>query len=198
MIIKRSVFVSSSLTLMDCPSTNLPEYAFVGRSNVGKSSIINMLTGRTKLAKTSSTPGKTRIINHFLINEEWYLVDLPGYGFAKTNRTERNKMADILEQYILYRKNLACLFLLLDSRLKPQENDKFFINWLGKNKIPFVLVFTKIDKISNKQLEANERIYSRELQKYWSTLPRFFFTSVRKKIGRESILDFIEETNNLL
>ena len=195
MIIKKSVYVSSSTTLTDCPSTSLPEYAFVGRSNVGKSSIINMLTGRTKLARTSSSPGKTRVINHFLINEEWYLVDLPGYGYTKTSKSERDKLVDILEQYILYRKNLTCLFLLLDSRLKPQENDKLFINWLGRNKISFVIVFTKTDKVSKNKLEENERIYLEELQKSWSTLPKIFFTSSLKKIGRKSILDFIEETN---
>lgn len=195
MIIKKSVYVTSSTSLTDCPSTGLPEYAFVGRSNVGKSSIINMLTGRTKLARTSSSPGKTRVINHFLINEEWYLVDLPGYGYTKTGKSERDKLVDILEQYILYRKNLSCLFLLLDSRLKPQENDKLFINWLGRNKIPFVIVFTKTDKVSKNKLEENKRTYLKELQKSWSILPRIFFTSSLKKTGRKSILDFIEETN---
>ena len=198
MIIKNSIFVKSSQKLGQCPKGNMPEYAFIGRSNVGKSSLINFLTNRKKLAKTSSTPGKTQLINHFLINEEWYLVDLPGYGYAKTAKTQRKELSGIVADYISRRENLSCLFLLIDARHEAQEIDSFFIEWLGKHGIPFVLVFTKTDKIPAIQFAKNREKYEKMLLESWEGLPPVFSTSVTKKKGKDEILDFIEETNQSL
>ena len=195
MIIKNSIFIKSSQSVAQCPKGSRPEYAFIGRSNVGKSSLINYLTNRKKLAKTSSTPGKTQLINHFLINNEWYLVDLPGYGYAKTAKTHRKELSVIVAEYISRRKNLSCLFLLIDARHEAQEIDRFFINWLGKHGVPFVLVFTKTDKLSTFRFEQNRENYEKFLLETWEELPPIFITSATKKKGKEDILDFIGETN---
>jgi len=198
MLIKNAKFICSSADVRDCPVTDLPEYAFTGRSNVGKSSLINYLTNRKKLAHTSSTPGKTQLINHFLINDDWYLVDLPGYGFVKTDRTKKRELTQIISDYVLKRERLACLFVLLDSRLEPQKTDIQFITWLGMNEIPFVLAFTKTDKISPGQFDRNKKKYESLLLQSWVSLPRIFKTSVLKKTGRDEILEFIEHTNQEL
>jgi GTP-binding protein len=195
MIIKTAKFVISSTSVGNCPKTDFPEYAFIGRSNVGKSTLINMLTNRTKLAKTSSTPGKTTLINHFIINGEWYLVDLPGYGYAKTRSKQRTEFQIIITDYIKNRKNLTCLFVLLDSRLKPQQIDLHFISWLGTSGVPFALIFTKTDKISASQFRKNKEIYESVLLQTWEELPPVFKTSAPKMLGREEILDFIDEIN---
>jgi GTP-binding protein len=195
MIIKSASFVSSSIGVARCPKTTLPEYAFIGRSNVGKSSLINMLTNRNKLAKTSSTPGKTRLINHFLINDEWYLVDLPGYGYTKAKPGQKKKFQALLTEYIKKRDNLACLFLLIDSRLEPQKIDLEFITWLGESGVPFVLIFTKADKIPASKFNKNQKVYESVLLETWEGLPPVFKTSATSKLGREDILDFIEEIN---
>jgi len=198
MIIKNSIFIKSSQDVSHCPKTDLPEYAFIGRSNVGKSSLINYLTNRKRLAKTSSSPGKTLLINHFLINDEWYLVDLPGYGYTRTGKSQRGELQHIITNYIQKRKNLSCLFLLLDARHKAQEIDRKFINWLGKNGVPFVIVFTKTDKLSREQAEKNQEAYRSFLLKSWEELPPVFITSATKRKGKEDILNFIEKTNNSL
>ncbi len=173
----------------------LPEYAFIGRSNVGKSSLINYLTGQKTLAKTSNQPGRTRLINHFIVNRSWYLVDLPGYGYARMAKSERNKLIKIIYDYIQFRPSLVCLFLLIDIRHAPQIIDLNFINWLGINKIPFVLCFTKTDKISASELEKNFSHYKTTLLNNWESLPLVFYTSTLKKQGRKEILSFIEKTN---
>ncbi|MDR2122795.1 MAG: ribosome biogenesis GTP-binding protein YihA/YsxC [Flavobacteriaceae bacterium] len=191
-------FIKSSKFLKDCPEGNKPEYAFIGRSNVGKSSLINMITNKKGLAKTSSTPGKTQLINHFLINDSWYLTDLPGYGYAKTSKTNRASFSKMIEKYILERKNLVTLFVLIDARHLPMQIDLNFINWLGENGIPFTLVFTKIDKIAQAEFSFNFKKYSQELRKTWDELPEMFKTSSEKKIGKEEILSFIEDTNKYL
>ncbi len=198
MLIKNAKFICSSADVRDCPVTELPEYAFTGRSNVGKSSLINYLTNRKKLAHTSSTPGKTQLINHFLINDDWYLVDLPGYGFVKTGRTKKSELTQIISDYVLKRERLACLFVLLDSGLEPQKIDVQFITWLGMNEIPFVLTLTKTDKISVSQFDQNKKKYESLLLQSWVSLPRIFKTSVLKKTGRDEILEFIEHTNQEL
>ena len=198
MIIRSSIFVKSSQTVKQCPGGNKPEYAFIGRSNVGKSSLINYLVNRKKLAMTSSTPGKTRLINHFLINDEWYLVDLPGYGYTKTGKSQRKELSALVAGYISSRKNLSCLFVLIDARHEAREIDRFFIEWLGKNGIPFVLVFTKTDKLSALRFEQNRADYEKLLLETWEELPPVFTTSVSRRKGREEILDFIAETNSRL
>lgn len=199
MIIKEAKYIKSSAKLNQCPSPDYPEYAFTGRSNVGKSSLINMLTGRKKLAKISSTPGKTRTINHFLINESWYLVDLPGYGYAKISKDIKEQWNKTTTNYILKRENLMCLFVLIDSRHTPQKKDLQFIELLGHNEVPFVIVFTKTDKLSETELKKNTSNYEKELLKHWEFLPNSFNSSIKKKLGKNEILDFIEETNkNLL
>ena len=198
MIIKSSIFVKSSQKIGQCPTGKMPEYAFIGRSNVGKSSLINYLTNRKKLAKTSSTPGKTQLINHFLINDEWYLVDLPGYGYAKTAKSQRKQLSRIVGDYISRRENLSCLFLLIDARHEAQEIDRFFIEWLGKHGVPFVLVFTKTDKVPVVQFQKNREKYEKMLLESWEELPPVFSTSVTKKKGKDEILDFIEGTNRSL
>jgi len=193
--VKKVEFIKSSPDLKSCPKDSLPEYAFVGRSNVGKSSLINYLSGQKRLAKTSSQPGKTRLINHFLVDDSWYLVDLPGYGFARISKAERNRLRSMLEQYLLNRKSLICLFLLIDSRHSPQNSDLNFIHWLGEKEVPFVFCFTKTDKLGSNQLTKSVQLYKNELLKNWESLPEFFLSSVIDKTGKDEILAFIQETN---
>ncbi|HDR89064.1 MAG TPA: YihA family ribosome biogenesis GTP-binding protein [Bacteroidetes bacterium] len=195
MIIHSIRFTGSSADLAHLPPPDKPEYAFTGRSNVGKSSLINMLTGRKKLARISSTPGKTRIINHYLVNEQWYLVDLPGYGYAKTSKTNRTEWNMLLKQYLLKRPNLLSVFVLIDSRIPPQKNDLDFLEFLGMNQIPFCLVFTKTDKLSSQKLKIAIQEYKKGLLLVWETLPPWFVTSSVTRTGREEILGFIDETN---
>jgi GTP-binding protein len=195
MNVKSAEFVMSNTDVKKCPSTNLPEYAFIGRSNVGKSSLINMLTGKKGLALTSATPGKTLLINHFIINDEWYLVDLPGYGYAKRGKEGRAAIQKIIEDYILERESLTSLFVLVDSRLEPQKIDVEFMEWLGENGIPFSIIFTKTDKLSKKQLSDNIKAYQEKLLEQWEELPNIFLSSSEKKEGRDEILGYIEEIN---
>lgn len=196
MAIRTAKFISSSPKTEGCPRTNLPEIAFIGRSNVGKSSLINMLTGLKTLAKVSQTPGKTQLINHFLINECWYLVDLPGYGYAKVSKTSRQFFSEMITQYIKNRENLFCLFVLIDSRHEPLKNDIAFINWLGENQIPFALIFTKTDKINTATLEKNIEQLKQEMLKSWEELPKIFSSSAVTQSGREQIISYIEEICN--
>lgn len=196
MEIKSAEFVSSYVSYKDCPKTEIPEYAFVGRSNVGKSSLINMLMERKKLAKTSQSPGKTQLINQFLINENWYLADLPGYGFAKVAKSKRKDFNKLINDYALNRENLMCLFVLLDSRHEPQKNDLGFMRWLGENEIPFAMVFTKADKLSSSALNKNIKTYKKEMLKEWEALPDLFISSSEQKLGRNEILDYIERIND--
>jgi len=198
MIIRSASFVKSSPTLKQCPESGEPEFGFIGRSNVGKSSLINMLTGWTKLAKISGEPGKTRTINHFLINGKWFLVDLPGYGYAKVPASVREKWITASREYILGRENLICLFVLLDSRLKPQRSDLEFMEFLGIKGVPFARVFTKSDKLTLTALPKSIELYDAEMLKNWESLPETFITSSVKRRGREEILDFIEESMNKL
>jgi GTP-binding protein len=195
MKIKSAEFVISNTKLDLCPAPNMPEYAFIGRSNVGKSSLINYLTNNKKLSKISQTPGKTQLINHFLINDNWYLVDLPGYGYAKTSQKNRLKWQGFISEYILTRENLLNLFVLIDSRLPPQKIDLDFMEWLGEKQVPFAIVFTKIDKISSSVLNKNLLHYKKEMLKYWATMPPSFTSSSESKIGGEKILNYIEEIN---
>jgi GTP-binding protein len=198
MIIRSAAFVKSSTNLKDCPPESLPEFGIIGRSNVGKSSLLNMLTGRPKLAKTSGEPGKTRLINHFLINNQWYLVDLPGYGYAKVPAKLRENWSKAAREYILKRKNLVCLFVLIDSRLEPQKYDIEFMEFLGINQVPFARIFTKTDKISRSALDRSIQLYNNVMLQNWSDLPVTFISSAVNKSGREEILDFIKETFNNL
>ncbi len=191
-------FIKSSAKLEQCPETNKPEYAFVGRSNVGKSSLINVLANRKKIALTSSSPGKTRLINHFLVNEAWYLVDLPGYGYAKLSKTERVKFNAMIRSYLTKRENLTCLFLLLDIRHSPIDADIEFINWLGENMVPFNIVFTKTDKLNKEIAAQNVENYKNFLLESWDSLPKIFITSSTKRIGNDDIVKYIEDTNKLL
>ena len=193
MLIKSAEYLISSARVDQCPQGDLPEFAFIGRSNVGKSSLINMLTGRAGLAKTSATPGKTILINHFLINKEWYLVDLPGYGYAKRGQQQRDELQRMITGYILRREQMMNLFLLIDARHEPQRIDLEFIAWLGENGIPFSIVFTKADKLSKGKLATNIRHYLGELSKQWEELPPHFITSSETKQGREELLDYIDE-----
>ena len=196
MLIKTAEFVISSARADRCPPTDgKPEYAFIGRSNVGKSSLINMLTGRKKLAMTSATPGKTLLINHFSINNEWYLVDLPGYGYAKRGKKEMEKLRNLIEYYVLERKELTCLFVLIDSRLTPQRIDLEFIQWLGEEGVPFALIFTKADKSKTAELRKNVDGFLNELRKEWEELPPHFGTSSAQGRGRNEVLDYIEQIN---
>jgi GTP-binding protein len=195
MNIKKAEFVISNTDPAKCPQDGRPEYAFTGRSNVGKSSLINMLTGKKGLAMTSSTPGKTQLINHFLINDEWYLVDLPGYGYAQHGKKGREKIQAIIDAYLNCRKALTCLFLLLDCRHEPQKIDLTFINRLGEAEIPFVIVFTKTDKISQSKLMENMEKYKARLMETWEELPPVFSSSSERKTGKEDILNYIEEIN---
>ncbi len=198
MIIKTAEFVISSPQVNLCPQGRQPEYAFIGRSNVGKSSLINMLTGRKGLAKTSSTPGKTMLINHFLINNEWYLVDLPGYGYAKRSKKAQDELREMIGSYILQREQMVNLFLLVDSRLEPQRIDLEFMEWLGENEVPFSIVFTKTDKMSGGKASANVRNYLERLKEQWEELPPYFLTSSETRQGREEVLSYIEQINSSL
>lgn len=195
MEIKSAEFIISNAVVSKCPNTNNPEYAFIGRSNVGKSSLINMLTGRSKLAKTSATPGKTMLINHFLINNEWYLVDLPGYGYAKRSKKDKDKLEVMISSYILKREQMINLFLLIDCRHEPQKIDLEFMEWLGENGVPFSIVFTKADKLGGGKLKQNISFYLKELKKQWEELPPYFITSSENKTGRQEILEYIEQIN---
>jgi len=190
-------FIISSTTWTKCPDPKMPEYAMIGRSNVGKSSLINMITGRKKLAKISGTPGKTITINHFQINGEWYLVDLPGYGYARRSKTERAKWEKMIKGYILNRENLMTLFTLIDVRHEPQKNDMEFIEWLGMSNIPFVMVFTKADKLTRNQLESNLAAYKKVMLNSWEELPPMIVTSSETGLGKEELLNYVEETNKL-
>ena len=195
MNVAHAEFVVSNTKVDLCPKTNLPEYAFIGRSNVGKSSLINMLCNKKKLAKTSSRPGKTQLINHFLINKKWYLVDLPGYGYARASKTQKKTFQKFIFDYFTKRKELVSAFLLIDLRHNPQPIDMDFLRWLGENFIPFSIVFTKADKINEKDLERKVSDYLLKLKEEWESLPQYFVTSSEKKLGLESILNYIKQTN---
>jgi GTP-binding protein len=195
MDIKEAKFLMSNTQVEQCPAPDKPEYAFIGRSNVGKSSLINMLTGQKGLAKTSSSPGKTQLINHFLINNSWYLVDLPGYGYAKVSKDSREQWRRMINYYFQKRENLTCVFVLIDSRHEPLKQDLEFINYLGNMGVPFVIVFTKLDKQSALKTEANVTAFSKKLSETWEELPKMFKTSAEKRIGKEEVLDYIEEIN---
>lgn len=195
MKISKAEFISSSTRVDQCPGEPLPEYAFIGRSNVGKSSLINMLVERKKLARTSSTPGKTRLINHFRINDRWYLADLPGYGYAKVSKKDREFFARMIEQYATRRTNLVCFFVLIDARIPPQQIDLDFIEWLGDSRLPFVILLTKVDKINQKTKSRHLGLLQEELSQSWDELPLILETSAVKGTGKERILDFIEDTN---
>jgi len=196
MIIKKAEFVISNTNPALCPKDGRPEYAFIGRSNVGKSSLINMLTSVRGLALTSSTPGKTQLINHFLINDSWYIVDLPGYGYAQRGKKGREKIRAIIDAYLDEREELTCLFVLLDCRHEPQKIDLEFINQLGESGIPFAIIFTKIDKISQSKLNENITAYKTKLLETWEELPPIFYTSAENKKGKDDVLGYIEEINN--
>lgn len=198
MEIKSADFVISNTDVEKCPKGNLPEYAFIGRSNVGKSSLINMLTGKKGLAMTSQKPGKTMLINHFMINNQWYLVDLPGYGFAQRGKEGRNNIQRIIEDYILEREQLTNLFLLIDCRLEAQKIDLEFMEWLGENGIPFSLIFTKIDKVGKGRLQENMKAYQEKLLESWDELPPIILSSSEKRDGRDEILNSIEDINKVL
>ena len=198
MEIKTAEFVISAPTFTMCPDDNKPEYAFIGRSNVGKSSLINMLCRNKKLAKTSATPGKTLLINHFIINKEWYLVDLPGYGYAKRSKTEIAKLDQMIRGYILQRQQLVNVFVLVDVRLEPQNIDIEFINWLGQSSIPFTIVFTKADKLPVTWVQSNVAAYKRKLSETWEEMPPMFITSSEKRDGRDELLDYIDSINKQL
>lgn len=204
-MITSAEFVISSPDVNSCPTSRLPEYAFIGRSNVGKSSLINMLCHNPKLAKTSQKPGKTLLINHFLINgktelneKPWYLVDLPGYGFAQTGQSEREKLKRMIDRYCLLRENLVSLFVLLDCRLKPQQIDLNFMEWLGEHDVPFAIIFTKTDKIGKGRLSENIGNYKLQLKETWEELPPIFLTSAEKGDGKDEVIQYIEQINNTL
>ncbi len=198
MIIKNAVYLVSSPSVEKCPKADKPEYAFIGRSNVGKSSLINMLCNNQKLAKTSASPGKTKLINHFLINNAWYLVDLPGYGFAKASQSERKNWSKMIEEYLRKRENLVNVFALIDSRHTPQKIDLDFVNKLGEWKIPFTLAFTKTDKEKPGVLKMNIKSFLDAMSETWQFLPRHFITSAEKKTGKEELLQFINDCNEKL
>ncbi|QEC50997.1 GTP-binding protein [Anseongella ginsenosidimutans] len=195
MEIRSAEFICSNTKVDKLPLPDKPEHAFIGRSNVGKSSLINMLTGKRKLAKTSQTPGKTQLINHFLINGIWYMVDLPGYGYARTSKKNRRSWEGFITDYLERRPNLQCVMVLIDSRLEPQAIDLEFINWLGSRGVPFSLVFTKADKQSKQKTIQNIRLFEREMLKTWETVPEIFITSAEKQLGKEELLEFIEGVN---
>jgi GTP-binding protein len=192
MIIKKAEFVVSNTNPGNCPTDGKPEFAFIGRSNVGKSSLINMLVGRKNLAKTSSTPGKTQTINHFIINDAWYLVDLPGYGYASVGKTTKGSWPAMIETFVKKRENLQNTFVLIDARLEPQANDLEFIAWMGELELPFSLVFTKIDKLSKTALNKSTAVWAEKLRLTWEELPPVFLTSAEKKTGKDQLLQFIE------
>jgi GTP-binding protein len=192
MLIKEAVFVVSNTEIKNCPTDEKPEFAFIGRSNVGKSSLINMLTGKKGLAKTSGTPGKTQLINHFIINDQWYIVDLPGYGYARASKTMRSKWEKFIADYLTKRETLMNIFVLLDARLEPQKIDLEFMNWCGEKGLPFSMVFTKIDKLSSSVLQKNLAKYKKEMLKYWDEMPPVFTSSSTSGFGREQLLNYIE------
>lgn len=198
MKITSATYISSSPREDMCPKTGLPEYAFIGRSNVGKSSLINMLTERKKLALTSSTPGKTMCINHFLINEKWYLVDLPGYGYAQRGKKAMDKLKNMIEHYVLDRETLICLFVLIDIRLEPQKKDIEFLEFLGENGVPFSIIFTKADKLKKPQIQPAVDKYVNFLKESWEELPPYFITSSESRLGRDEVLDYIDSINKEL
>ena len=197
MEIKIAQFVVSNTDVTKCPAPLLPEYAFIGRSNVGKSSLINMICERKNMAKTSGKPGKTQLINHFIINDNWYLVDLPGYGYASVSKDKKEDWVAFIQEYILKRENLMCLMVLVDSRLEPQKIDLEFMDWLGENGISFVIVFTKTDKLSKLKTANNIKHYEEEMSKSWDELPQRFYTSAEKSIGKTELLKFISDANKL-
>ena len=198
MKIKSAEFVISNRDVSKCPQGGLPEYAFIGRSNVGKSSLINMLTGHKGLAMTSSKPGKTLLINHFIIDKKWYLVDLPGYGYAQRSQKVQGQISNIIERYVMQREQLTSLFVLVDSRLKPQKIDLDFITWLGENGVPFGIIFTKVDKLSKAKVDENVQAFLDTLREEWEELPPYFLSSAEKGTGKEEILGYIEEINKSL
>ncbi|MBZ9728531.1 ribosome biogenesis GTP-binding protein YihA/YsxC [Salegentibacter sp. JZCK2] len=195
MRIKSAEFVMSNSRVDLCPESKLPEYAFIGRSNVGKSSLINMLTGRKALAKTSARPGKTQLINHFLINKNWHLVDLPGYGYAKVSKSAKRTFQKFITAYFEKRKQMVCAFVLIDSRHEPQPIDMEFMQWLGENNVPFCIIFTKADKMKPKALERNINFYQEKMLESWEEMPEFFISSATSKLGQDEILDYIEAIN---
>lgn len=196
-VIIKAEFLISSPDAGSCPEGKFPEYAFIGRSNVGKSSLINMITDTKGLAKISQTPGKTRLINHFVVNDEWYLVDLPGYGYAKISRSERERWRKMIHAYLLKRETLICTFILIDARHEPQKNDLEFMAWMAENKLPFVLVFTKTDKLSKVKLADSIEGYTRHLSLSWEVVPQLFITSANTALGKEELLSFIAENNKM-
>lgn len=198
MEIKQATFVVSNTQVAKCPMHKLPEYAFIGRSNVGKSSLINMLTNHKGLAKTSSKPGKTQLINHFLINKEWYLVDLPGYGYAKVSKQSKKTFQQFITDYFKKRRELVCAFVLVDIRHEPQKIDLEFMQWLGENAIPFAIVFTKADKLTEKQIQEHVASYSEILLEQWEEMPPYFITSSENRLGKEDLLSYIETINQSL
>ena len=198
MQIKSAKFVVSNQTVSNCPDNLLPEYAFIGRSNVGKSSLINMLTNQKKLAKTSGRPGKTQLINHFIINEKWYLVDLPGYGYARVSKKTKKIFQAFIKAYFKERKQLVCAFVLIDIRHKPQEIDLKFMQWLTENKIAFSIIFTKSDKLKPNDIQDKISSYKEILKEIWEEMPNYFITSSTKYIGKESLLNFIGTVNSSL
>ncbi|MHA6696692.1 ribosome biogenesis GTP-binding protein YihA/YsxC [Chryseobacterium sp. A301] len=198
MIIKSAEFLKSSSKWQECPEPNRAEYAFIGRSNVGKSSLINAMMNHKDLAKTSQTPGKTQLINHFLINEQWYLTDLPGYGYAKVSKVKRKDFEKLITNYVLNRVNLVNLFVLVDVRHTPQKIDLEFMQWLGESQIPFSVVFTKADKLSAGNVNKNVEAYRASMLELWEDLPHMFITSAEKKVGGDEVLSYIEQTNQML
>lgn len=198
MVIHNVNFVKSSQRWQDCPAPDLPEYAFIGRSNVGKSSLINAMMNRKDLAKTSQTPGKTQLINHFIVNEAWYLTDLPGYGYAKVSKVQRKGFEKLITNYILERKNLVNLFVLVDSRHEPQKIDLEFVEWCGEHQVPFSIVYTKADKLKPNAAAKNVETYREKLLQFWEELPQDFITSAEQKQGTEDILDYISEMNKMI
>ena len=198
MEIKSARFIISNTDVRKCPQDGKPEYAFIGRSNVGKSSLINMLTRQNKLAMTSATPGKTLLINHFLVNDAWYLVDLPGYGYAKRGKAQQQKLKDIISGYILDREQMTMLFVLIDSRHAPQKIDLEFIEWLGENGVPFAIIFTKADKLTRTELQSNLNKYKNTLLEQWEELPPLFVTSSERAIGRSELLEYIYNVNKTI
>lgn len=197
-LVKTARFVISNTDIKKCPNDGKPEYAFIGRSNVGKSSLINMLTGHRKLAMTSATPGKTLLINHFVVNDEWYLVDLPGYGYAKRSKTQNEQLEHIISSYILDREAMTLLFVLIDCRHEPQKIDLEFFQWLGENGVPFSIIFTKADKLTKTALGANIEAYKKRLLEDWEELPPVFITSSETSLGRDEVLQYIAEVNETL
>tara|TARA_B100000427_G_C15289813_1_gene499177 strand:+ start:62 stop:658 length:597 start_codon:yes stop_codon:yes gene_type:complete len=192
-----TAFVISNTDYEKCPTPNIPEYAFIGRSNVGKSSLINLLANHKNLAKISGKPGKTKLINHYIVNNQWYLVDLPGFGYAQISKSTRAGFEKMIQNYLLKRTNLMCLFFLIDCRHKPQKKDQDFMKWLAINKIAFVIIFTKVDKINKNILKKNINFYKSEMLKDWQEVPEIFITSAKQKIGTKDIINFIQNTNKL-